>query len=228
MTGAPRLFATIGNVRKVSGRAGAACVPSLLPLMKNADAGLRQSGIHALASVGGADALAAVTAAVSDKDEAVQDEAVRTLATWANNWPDDVGVAKPLLALVKTSQKRSHQVLGVRGYMQYLQADKHLTDDARVAAVKELLPALKWPDQKQAAIALLGTLRTGGAFEQLQAFASDAALTEEAWSAVVSLAARDLPGVTKDQRRAALQTIAEKSQNQATRKRATEALKAIK
>jgi len=45
---------------------------------------------------------------------------------------------------------------------------------------------------------------------------------------VVSLAARDIPGVTKDQRRATLQTIAEKSQNQATRKRATEALKAVK
>lgn len=213
---------------EVAGRAGTGSVRELLALLKDEDPGLRQSGIHALAGVGGTEALAAVTAAVADPQEAVQDEAVRTLATWPNNWPEDVAVAEPLLKLVKSSPKRAHQVLGVRGYLQYLQADKKLNDDARVAAVKDLAPSMQWPDQKQAAIALLGTLRTAGSLAQLESFAADARLTEGAWSAIVGLAGRDIPGVSREQRRAVLETIAAKSQNDATRKRANEAVKGLR
>ena len=75
---------------------------------------------------GGPDALAAVQAAVQDKDETVQDEAVRTLSTWPNNWPEDSAVAEPLLTLAKSDAKNTHQVLALRGYLQYLQANKQL------------------------------------------------------------------------------------------------------
>ncbi|MEN6424886.1 MAG: HEAT repeat domain-containing protein, partial [Phycisphaerales bacterium] len=91
-----------GDIEKsllaVSGRSGAACVKDLLPLMKSDDGSLRMVGLHALAIVGGPDALAAVKAAIGDKDEAVQDEAVRTLSTWPNNWPGDAAAAEVLLA----------------------------------------------------------------------------------------------------------------------------------
>lgn len=211
----------------VSGRVGAKCAPQLLPLMRQTSSALRVIGIRALAGVGGPAALAAVQAAVKDPAEEVQDEAVRALSTWPNNWPDDVGVAEPLLALVKSGAKRSHQVLGFRGYLQYLQADKSLSDAARVERIKELLPATQWPEEKQAAVGVLGTLRTAAALELLQTLATDTAVAEEAFSAQVSLAARDIPDVTKDQRRAVLQAVADKSRNEATRKRAEEALKRI-
>src|ERR1035437_3223083 len=89
----------------ISGRSGARAVPALLPLAQNRDSALRIIALHVLASAGGPGALAAVRSAVEDKDETVQDEAVRTLSTWPNNWPEDSGVAEPLLALARSGGK---------------------------------------------------------------------------------------------------------------------------
>ena len=121
----------------ISGRTGARAVPALLPLAQNGDSALRIIALHVLASAGGPEALAAVKAAVEDKDETVQDEAVRTLSTWPNNWPEDSGVAEPLLALAKSGSKTSYQVLALRGYLQYVQGDKQLKDDEKVGKVTE-------------------------------------------------------------------------------------------
>ena len=70
---------------------------------------------------------------------------MRTLSTWPNNWPEDSGVAEPLLALAKSDAKTSHQVLALRGYLQYVQANKQLKDDDKVGKVTEVLPLIKRP-----------------------------------------------------------------------------------
>jgi HEAT repeat protein len=210
----------------VSGRGGAACVQYLLPLAQSNDAALRTTALHALAIAGGPNALAAVKSAINDKDETVQDEAARTLSTWPNNWPGDAGVAEPLLVLAK-SAKISHQVLGLRGYLQYVRADKKLGDTEKVAKVNEVLPLINRPEEKRLAIAVIGVVPSAGALELLMALAADPAVAEEACSAMVNLAGKDLQGVSKDQRQKTLQTVVEKSKNDATRKRAEEALKRI-
>ncbi len=212
----------------LSARVGGAAVPHLLPLMRHTDAAVRVAGIHALASVGGPEALKAVQAAVRDPAEAVQDEAVRALSTWPNNWPEDHAVAGPLLELAKSGARRAHQVLGFRGYLQYLQADKRLDDTARVQRIRDLLALASWPEEKQAAIGLLGTLRVPSALTLLQNLAEDAAVAEEAFSALVTLAARDIPGVGLEQRRAVLETVSAKTRNDATRKRAQESLQRLR
>ena len=147
----------------VSGRGGANCVQYLLPLAQSNDAALRIIALNALAVAGGPDALAAVKSALNDKDEAVQDEAVRTLSTWPNNWPGDAGVAEPLLTLAKSGKKMSHQVLGLRGYLQYVRADNKLSDNEKVAKVNELLPLIQRPEEKRLAIAAVGAIPTAGA-----------------------------------------------------------------
>ncbi len=129
-----------------------------------------------LASAGGPDALAAVKAAVQDKDEPVQDEAVRTLSTWPNNWPEDSGVAEPLLALARSDAKTSHQVLALRGYLQYVQANKQLKDDDKVGKVADVLPLIKRPEEKRLAIAAIGTVPNARALEMLVTFAAEPAL----------------------------------------------------
>lgn len=213
---------------ELSGRRGAGCTPYLLPLTRSSDAGLRVIGLHALASVGGAEALAAVKAALRDSDETVQDEAVRTLSTWPNNWPDDTGAAEPLLNLAKTGKKKAHQVLGFRGYLECVQADKQLNNDDKVGKISSLLPTLQWPEEKQLAIAVLGTLPSASALEVLNGFMADTATAEAACSAITGLAGRNLPGVSKEQRQKALQTVIETSKSDATKKAAEKALKAIK
>jgi HEAT repeat protein len=211
----------------ICGRWGAVCVPHLQPLMQSKEAALRTVGLHALAVAGGPEALAAVKAAMADKDEAVQDDAVRTLSTWPNNWPEDTAAAEALLTLAKSDRKMLHQVLGVRGYLQYVQRDKKLNNSAKVTRISELLPLMPRPEEKRLAIGVLGGIRTAGSLELLTTLASDPGVAEDACSALVNLAAgdRNLPGASREQRQKALQTVVEKSKNDATRKRAEDRLK---
>ena len=210
----------------ISARNGARTVPALLPLAQNSDSALRIIALRVLVSAGGPDALAAVKAAVEDKDQTVQDEAVRTLSTWPNNWPEDSGVAEPLLALARSGSKTSYQVLALRGYLQYIQGDKQLKNDEKVGKVTGVLPLIKRPEEKRLAIAAIGAIPTPGALELLVTFAAEPAIAEDACSAVVKLAGGNLPGVSKEQRQKALQVAVENSTSDATKKQASELLKA--
>jgi HEAT repeat protein len=211
----------------LSARCGAACAPHLLPLAKSSDVALRLIALQALAAAGGPDALAAVAAAVNDSDDSVADEAVRTLSTWPGNWPEDAGVAEPLLALAKSGKKASYQVLGLRGYLQFVQGDKQLKDDERVARVKDLLPFIKRAEEKRVAIATLSGIPSTGVLDVLLTLAADPEVAEDACSAIVNLTAGELRNTAKEQCRTALQTVLEKTRNDATKKRATEALKKL-
>jgi HEAT repeat protein len=216
-------------LQAISVRAGAACVPQLLPLTQSTTPAVRMMGFHALACAGGADALAALQAAAEDKDEAVADEVVRTLSTWANQWGEDPAILPVLLAVAKADKKPAHQVLALRGYMQFVQGTKKTKDDQKLAMVKEAFPLLTRPEEKRLAISVLGKIRSGGVLEALAAFVEDAAISDEAATATIQLAGgKDPRGFTKDQRTKALQTIIDKSQNEATKKKAEDALKTIK
>jgi HEAT repeat protein len=209
-------------------RCGAACVPHVVPLMKNSEGAVRIIALQTLAAMGGTEALTAVRAALDDKDEAVQDEAVRTLSTWPNNWPDDEGVAEPLLALAKSGKKLSHQVLGLRGYLQFVQEDRKLKNDEKVARVTEVRPLLQRPDETRLAIAALGNIPAFSALEQLVIFTAQAEVAEDACSAIVNLAGRNLEGSSPGQPQNALRTVLEKSKNDATRRKADRILQGAK
>lgn len=218
-----------GDIEKalqaVAGRSGAACVPQLQPLMQSSDAGLRTVGLHTMVIAGGPDGLAAVRAAVDDKEESVQDEAVRTLSTWPNNWPQDAAAADVLLTLAKSGKKTSHQVLALRGYLQYLRGDRSLAGADKMTRIKGLLDLIQRPEEKRQAIAIVGGIEAPGALETLTEFAADPAVAEEACSAIVNLAGRNLQGVSAEQRRSALQTVVERSANARTKGKAQDLLK---
>jgi len=211
----------------VSGRGGADCVQHLLPLMQSGDAALRMIALHGLAVAGGPDALAGVKSAINDREETVQDEAVRTLSTWPNNWPGDAGVAEPLLTLARSGGKMSHQVLGLRGYLQYVRGDTKLRGSEKAAKVGELAALIKRPEEKRLAIAVVGDAPTAGSLELLTTLATDPAVTEEACSAIVGLAGKSIRELPKEQCRSALQLVVEKSKDSATRRRAEGLLKTV-
>jgi len=206
----------------ICGRHGSACAKSLQPLTQSSDSALRTIALHVLATAGGPEALVAVKSALDDRDEAVQDEAVRTLSTWPNNWPDDAAVAEPLLMLAKSGKKMSQQVLGMRGYLQYVKADKGLNDDQRVGKVNELVPLLKRPEEKRLAIAAIDGIPTSAGLELLMAFATEPAIADDACSAIITITGKSVQGVSKEQRQKALETVVEKTSNNDTKKRAQE------
>ena len=225
----PKEYAGIEKaLMALSVRAGSACVEPLTPLTKEEKGALRVIAVHALASAGGPEALAAVKAALDDKDTAVQDETVRTLSTWPNKWPEDAGVTGPLLALAKSGKKAQHRVLALRGYLRYVQGAKKLKGKDRLAKVQDVLPLLTRREEKRLAISVLRNIRLAGALEALETFAADAAIAEEACSALYDLARRgDVKGASKEQRRKALQIVIDQTKNKSLKKRSQQALKSI-
>ena len=216
-------------LRTICARGGAACAPHLMPLAKSDEGALRAIALHALVCAGGADALGAVKSGIDDKDEAVRDEAVRALSNWPNNWPEDVGVRRPLLGLARSGKKPSHRILALRGYLQHLQGARKLKDAEKLAMLKEALSLITRAEEKRLAISVLGNIRAGGALEMLVTFAADRATAEEACSAIVNLAGnKDLKSVSRQQRRQALQTVVEKSKSGRTKRRAGQMLRAIR
>ncbi len=212
----------------LSGRIGTKCVPSLLSLIQSAEPENRKAALHALASAGGSDALAAVATATEDKDQSFQDEAVRTLCTWPNAWPDDAAVAEPLLHIAKTDSNPSHTILTLRGYLQFLLGDDKLEKDDKLAKLREVMPLLQRADEKITAIAVLQGIPAPAALELLAAFASEPAVADDACAALVQAAAQNRPSITTDQRRKALRLAIQKSTKKETKQKAEEALKKLK
>ncbi len=211
----------------VTGRVGAPAVSYLMPLTKSSDRSLQITGLRTLAVVGGSEALDAVKAAIAGDEGDVQDEAVRILSTWPNRWPDDADAGEALLRLTRSGGKMSHQVLALRGYLQHIRGNKGLSNDQKLARIVELRPQIQRPEEERLAIAVLGEAPTAGALELLTTLAQDAAVAEEAYSAIVTVAAADVPGLSGPQRRRALQTVLDKSANNGTKRRAQEALKKV-
>jgi len=212
----------------ISGRCGVRCIPHLRPLTQSRDNELHMIGLHALAIIGGHDALAAVKSAIESAEPPVQDEAVRILSTWPNNWPEDSEAGQALLMLATSAEKMSHQVLGLRGYLQYIHVNKKLGNEQKVVKVKDVRSHIKRPEEKRRAIAVLAEAPSYSALELLTTLAEDPSVVEEAYSAMVRIAGQDIRGISKDQRRQVLKTVTEKSRNNSTRQRARKALSRIR
>ncbi len=212
----------------ISGRCGASCIPHLRPLTQSRDNGLNMIGLHALAIIGGPESLKTVRAAIEDAEAPVQDEAVRILSTWPNNWPEDSEAGQALLTLATSAQKMNHQVLGLRGYLQYIRGEKKLNSEQKVAKVKEVWSHIERPEERRQAVAVLAEAPSAGAIELLTTLAADRAVAEEVYSAMAQIADRNIPGVSADGRRQILQMVIEKSANNRTRQRARKTLSGIR
>jgi len=212
----------------LSGRVGTPCVPSLLSLNQSAEPENRKAALHALAAAGGSDALAALAAATEDKDQSLQDEAVRTLCTWPNAWPEDAAVAEPLLHTAKTDSNTSHQILALRGYLQFLLGDEKLKKDDKLAKLQEILPLLQRPEEKITAIAVLQGIPAPAALDLLAGFASEPAVADDACAALVQASTQSRTSFSIDQRQRALQLALQKSTKEKTKQKAEEALKKLR
>jgi HEAT repeat protein len=211
----------------LSGRIGAACVPSLLSLLQSAGQEDRKAALQALVAAGGSDALTAVAAGTGDSDSSFQDEAVRALCSWPNVWPEDAAVAEPLLRTAKTDANASHQILAMRGYLQFLLGDEKLNSDDKLAKLQEILPLLQRPEEKITAIAVLQAIPVSAALDLLATFASDPAVANDACAALVQAATQNKSSLSTDQRHKALQLAIQDSSSQETRQKAEEALKGL-
>jgi len=212
----------------ISGRCGVKCISHLRPLTQSRDNELHMIGLRALAIIGGPEALTDVKSAIENAEPSVQDEAVRILSTWPNNWPEDSEAGQTLLMLATSAEKMSHQVLGLRGYLQYVRSNKKFSNEQKVANVTEVWSHIKRPEERRLAIAVLGEAPSSNALELLTTLAEDSVVAEEAYSALVRIAGQDINGISKEQRQQVLQMVAEKSSNDGTKRRARRTLSRIR
>jgi len=208
----------------ISSRSGAKGVSQLQPLLKSADPATRTIALKALAAAGGPEALALVVTVTKDTNEELQDEAVRTLSAWPNTWPEDAGVAGPLLDLARNGKKKSHQILALRGYLQLVQGDRNLAAAGKAEKVREVLPLMQRQEEKRLAISLISDAPCGDTLELLKGFAAEPALTEEACGALMKLTGRMVQGLSAEQRKQVLEFVLQTSADENLKKRARERL----
>jgi HEAT repeat protein len=208
----------------IASRRGSSCASILLPLARNPDPDLRLVGLRTLAAAGGPDALAVVRSAIDDKDENVREEAVQTLASWPNTWPEDAQVADPLLALAQTAEKPAHQILALRGYLQFLLGDDKLKAGERFRLLNKSLPLLTRPEEKRLAIAVARQIPTSESLDLLVKFAAEPAVAEDAGSAIIAVATKPKSELSKSVRRQALQGVIDRPATDALKQKAQDVL----
>ena len=212
----------------IGGRQGQACVSRLQPLAASGDSATRIVALHALAAAGGPPALAAIKAATVDADESVRDEAVRTLSSWPNTWPEDATVMEPLLDLARNAPKPSHKVLALRGCLELVQHDKQFKPDQKAVKVAELMPLMTRPEEKRLAIAVLRNVLNARALELLGTFAADASVAEDAAAAILDATVKKgATRIAKEARQKALQAIASSAAGATSKQAAEEALRKL-
>ena len=203
----------------IGSRAGSACASPLAPLAESKAPALRVIGLHALACAGGPKALAAVRSALDDRDETVRDEAVRTLSGWPSSWPEDDGVAAPLLALAKDARKAGHRVLALRGYLRWVQGTGSLRGVARLAKVRQILPLAKRPEEKRLVLAGLTEFPHPGGLAMVEPMLADEAVRAEAELAMLKIA-QGIAGSNRGEARAAADRLRTGAKDAAVRRQA--------
>ena len=165
----------------LAGRAGRTCADAVLAGLSGAEAQAETVLLRALGRIGGPKALGAVVAATKSKAEAVQDEAVRVLSTWA-----DLAAAEPLLAMAKSAPKTTHQVLALRGYVALARL-KETPPDLRLRMLSEAMALAKRPDEKTLVLGGLGDCKAPEALKLVMPHLADPALANEAGAAAVRI-----------------------------------------
>lgn len=179
-----------------------ACTAPILAAMKTAPAPMRARLIRAIGRLDAPEAIAALRAAIEDKEPAVRDAAIRTLAENAG-----LEAAPDLLRLATGTPEPTHRILAVRGLWRLiaLAADRPL--DERWKMSQAAFAASTRPDEKKLGLTELAKLPHPGALKLAEALCADPAVKAEAEAAAVRLAA-SLLGTHRAEAKATLQRLA--------------------
>ena len=194
----------------------------LLAAMTGADAGQRSSLLRVLGRVGGAKALGAVNAAVSDADAGVQDTAVHALADWT-----DDGAAGALLALAKNDKaKPDHRILALRGYVRVVGLPSKRSPEETVKMLNEAMKAATRSDEKRQVLGVLTGLAHPSALAAVEAAMADEAVRGEAEAAFMKIC-EAMKDKHRSEVKSALQRFIESTKNEALKSQATKLLGSI-
>ncbi|MHB1037819.1 MAG: HEAT repeat domain-containing protein [Pirellulales bacterium] len=144
--------------------------------------------LRVLATVGGANALKAVRAALADPEAEVHAAAVRALGTWKT-----AEVVPDLLALAQNAANPTDKTLGLSGYLAWA-AKEEVAADQRLAMCRQAAGIVREVEQKKLLLAAASTIASPEAIAIAEPYLGDTSIRDEACAALVSVAETLLKG----------------------------------
>jgi HEAT repeat protein len=160
----------------------------LIEAWADAAAPQRSVLLNVLASIGSANALRAVRAALADPDTTVRAAAIRALSNWKT-----ADAAPDLLALATDAESQTDRVLGLRGYLN-LAAQADLRPGQRLSMCREAAKLVQRDEERRLLVSTLGGVNSPEAVALLAPFLENPGATAEASAAIVGIAERLLDG----------------------------------
>jgi len=179
----------------------------------------RCSLIRTLGVIGNAKALQAVARALTEKDAAVQEAAVRALAGWP-----DAGALNALMGVFRTTDNPLHRILALRGCARLLGLSGGATAQ-RLKGYRELMAAAKRGEDKKLVLAGLATVASPAAASAVEPHLKDPQIGPEAELAMLGIARALLGSSTKQQAKAVAEKLLATSRNRTIRRQATQIIR---
>lgn len=159
----------------------AAAVLAVLPTVT--DVGSRCSLLSVLGKIGGDNALPMLRAAINDKDDKVQDAAIRALA----DWPDP-SLINDMREIARNSDNQLHRALALRGFVRLIGLDSDRPTEEKIGMYQEAMHLAPNVNEKKTILSALANIKTFAALQMAADYLQDKALQQEAEVAVVRIA----------------------------------------
>ena len=178
-------------------------VDPLLTALPKGNVTARCAVLRVLGKVGGGKALAAVRAALKDKETKIYETALRSLA----GWPDP-SAAGELMNLVKTAPKPNYRILAFRGYCHAADLRAKQSPPEALKMLDQAMAAAPRIDEKKLVLGSIGNIRHVAALGAAVKNLADDTLKAEAAAAVKKIARdRNIQRRHRKERDAALKQV---------------------
>jgi HEAT repeat protein len=193
----------------------------LIEAFPGAPPAAKRTLLAGLGQLGGPDALAAVRAALRDPDEAVQAEALATLAGWpdADPLPD-------LLDVAETARTPTRRIVALRGVTALADQATNLPPARLLEVYRRALAAAARPEEQRLVLAGLSHLAEPAALDLVEPLLAEEALREDAALALAQMARR-LAAAHPERARAAIERACAATTSPAVQNLARETLEAL-
>jgi len=176
--------------------------------------------LRVLGGIGNATGFAVMCQELKDRNLAVSDTAVRTLADWP-----DASAARTLLEVFQTTSNSTHRVVALRGCVRQLGLGTLPPADV-LDICRELMKGSDRPQEKKMVLASLAKSGEPGAIEIVEPLLADNDVRAEAELAMLAII-RNMTGPKPDEARMAAQTLRNKSRNETIKKEAAAVIRLI-
>ena len=188
-------------------------------------AGLKKAGNEAkyillavLGSIGGEDAMKAVSAELESNDAGLRKAAIKALGGWKN--------ASPMKSLLQASKKDTDStncILAFRGFIRMINLPSSRSNAEIMKLLEDAIASVSRSDEKKLVLGALSNVASLQALKMAKGYLEDEALRTEAMTAYVSIA-NSIKGAYKTEAKAALEYVVEAATAENIRKRAQDAL----